>query len=827
MAGHIINDFKDLRSLIGEVTKANPAKTTYQQNAEKMGYVHESKTAGADLIRKAYIKIGRAAQGPIKKQMKMVAKELEKMGYKTYDPIAMKKMFESLKMKEAFNYSDKDFDAQIKAYKYKSGVKFSQVMKDFEDDWDSAFGNRGFDYDSVEDGLKRSLKKSKIKFKEENTQLESALSDMRNIVKTKGARKINGIMIDMFTASVITRAYDKVNDANKKKMEGANLQQLVKLAHKIMGMKEELNLDESKLGDLLIDIQQGATAKELARDHNITLAAAKNFLSDYYGNKRTRKAPGLKKENIDEGKMKDIFIDFEDGVPDMKIAKSYGVDIKVIKGLKKDWLGIQKKHQQQLAAQNEEALHEGTWAVPDSYKKLYNLQVGFLSNKKAATELNSRKLLVDLYPIFGDDSLYDDVGEYIDNPDPKFDLRDLIVKHLKRFGLKFSSSYKITHAPEEWIDNLEKSESKIEERLIEGKPRRGRGNIKKPRGKIVVFKMSREDKLKEQREHAQQVPFKLKSQQYPRAIAINTDGFGKRHATVDDILKACDSFGMILDKELQVEQVQKELGKNGFISFKQSDLNDVFDERETERMILALESTVEEQEPIEYTKEEIQERYDSQQEIEFLKPDGYKTTGPILKVSGNTFNVKDKFTGKSYTYKYFNEEEEVKTFKELTEGKFSPTLVKKAVKIAKDMGGNMTGAYKKIEKIKKGLGDDPTVSNALRLANEDVTEWVSKDGVRRRVKGEDKRIKEWEKAAEATGDKAAYQKFFKSALKKFGVSSPDELEGDKEKEFYNYVDKNWKADHEEEVSPSELRIDGRRKNFKEKMRKLGYIKASY
>ena len=79
MAGHIINDFKDLRSLIGEVTKTNPAKTTYQQNAEKMGYVHESKTAGADLIRKAYIKIGRAAQGPIKKQMKMVAKELEKI----------------------------------------------------------------------------------------------------------------------------------------------------------------------------------------------------------------------------------------------------------------------------------------------------------------------------------------------------------------------------------------------------------------------------------------------------------------------------------------------------------------------------------------------------------------------------------------------------------------------------------------------------------------------------------------------------------------------------------------------------------------------------
>lgn len=43
-----------------------------------------------------------------------------------------------------------------------------------------------------------------------------------------------------------------------------------------------------------------------------------------------------------------------------------------------------------------------------------------------------------------------------------------------------------------------------------------------------------------------------------------------------------------------------------------------------------------------------------------------------------------------------------------------------------------------------------------------------------------------------------YDKFFKAALKKFGVSEPDELEGDKEKEFYDYVDKNWEADKEED-----------------------------
>ena len=178
------------------------------------------------------------------------------------------------------------------------------------------------------------------------------------------------------------------------------------------------------------------------------------------------------------------------------------------KKLKKEQEALQKKysvkrehHQSKdkphAHSMDEANLQEGTWAVPDSYKKLYNLQVGFLANKKAATELNSRKLLVDLYGIFGDDSLYDDVGEYIDTPNPKFDLRDLLVKHLKPFGIKINNSYKITHAPEEWIDNLGKSESKIEERLIEGMPRRGKGNIKKPRGKMVSFVMRKENKEKE------------------------------------------------------------------------------------------------------------------------------------------------------------------------------------------------------------------------------------------------------------------------------------------------------------------------------------------
>ncbi len=41
-----------------------------------------------------------------------------------------------------------------------------------------------------------------------------------------------------------------------------------------------------------------------------------------------------------------------------------------------------------------------------------------------------------------------------------------------------------------------------------------------------------------------------------------------------------------------------------------------------------------------------------------------------------------------------------------------------------------------------------------------------------------------------------YKAFFNSAMKKFGISSPDELDDDKKKKFFNYVDKNYKAKKE-------------------------------
>lgn len=65
-------------------------------------------------------------------------------------------------------------------------------------------------------------------------------------------------------------------------------------------------------------------------------------------------------------------------------------------------------------------------------------------------------------------------------------------------------------------------------------------------------------------------------------------------------------------------------------------------------------------------------------------------------------------------------EEDIMSRYMYSEANHSPMHVNKAIRIAKDMGGNMTGAYDKIEKMSKGLSKHPKVQAALRMANEAV-----------------------------------------------------------------------------------------------------------
>ena len=99
-----------------------------------------------------------------------------------------------------------------------------------------------------------------------------------------------------------------------------------------------------------------------------------------------------------------------------------------------------------------------------------------------------------------------------------------------------------------------------------------------------------------------------------------------------------------------------------------------------------------------------------------------------------------------------------------------------------------------------------------------VMEYIQSDGKKRKCAGGDGRRtenhdcdkvhsdmshKEWEASQdtpkdEATGDKEAYKKFFNAKLKKYGVKSPEELDDDEKKKFYDEIDAEWEGDNEED-----------------------------
>ena len=92
------------------------------------------------------------------------------------------------------------------------------------------------------------------------TEGKNLVPDVKKIVDTKGAAKVGGVMIDMFTASMISQIYDKVNDQNKKKMENSNIQTLVGLAQRMM-QKNSVEKDGDNLGE-------GAFSVKLNKPYN-------------------------------------------------------------------------------------------------------------------------------------------------------------------------------------------------------------------------------------------------------------------------------------------------------------------------------------------------------------------------------------------------------------------------------------------------------------------------------------------------------------------------------------------------------------------------------
>ena len=778
---------------------------------------------------------------------------------------------------------------------------------------------------------RQELQKEKMKPLKEGKNL---MPDIDNIVKTKGAKKVGGSMVDLFTASMIQKVYDKVNDANKKKMEKAPVQVLVQIAQKVMGMKEETNFDKVVEG-FASDAQRRAA-----------------FASGY---KAKGKKGKKKKEEVEEG-----MASFLDNV--IKVQQSFSDPDKAEKML-------QKAAKKGLIGYNGPMRSPGVkinMSMPSSFIIVgKEKDVDKVLNSMRSMASTGRKLLpMPKVVLTKAESFNEELQE------ARASLTNDQFNVLRKAGLerlmKKHDAYVSNHGTKVVV--LSSPSAKFFDELA---------NLFKKNMKNMVSdeSMSKEERIKESISKQKQSLFKLKSQQVSRAVGIDNDGFGGKHATEEDIKESMSRLGMVTEREAQIEFIKTDLGKKGFLSYTNSVMADLFEERDYERIILALESDVEQvEEPIVYTKEQVEESFMNEEEIEFVKPnDNFKTRGPILNMGGNTYNVKDKFTGKSYTFKYLGEQ--VKTFnqvkKELKEGtwrvpeskrelavladmlmkpypatktaqvnnflnmipvgddslyddlesirgdgtggkfpkvflnviageslagsrwikgktvgnkyvmthhsfgpmeenkegmeemkmpKRKPGNIKKVkmmkiekvrdgkldplskmggskltgqelqryykdnpkakkaardkkvklgIELALDLGGNMNMAMKEIEKLKRGLTKHPEVEKALRFANEENMN--------------ESNIDAW---LEDRGDE--YKKFFKSMLKKFGVNSPAELSPEKKKEFFNKIEKDYDKelpkndDGDESVKP--MRVDARRKQFKEKLRKLGYSK---
>lgn len=81
-----------------------------------------------------------------------------------------------------------------------------------------------------------------------------------------------------------------------------------------------------------------------------------------------------------------------------------------------------------------------------------------------------------------------------------------------------------------------------------------------------------------------------------------------------------------------------------------------------------------------------------------------------------------------------------------------------------------------------------------------------------------------EETIRTEGSKEEYEKFFNAALKKFDAKSPADMDDEKKKKFFDYVDKNWKGEGEKKESVVSEKIEYVEYKFKNKAQAMAAAK---
>ena len=369
--------------------------------------------------------------------------------------------------------------------------------------------------------------------------------------------------------------------------------------------------------------------------------------------------------DLQEGAIKDIIMDFEDGIADMKIAKSRGIDIKVIRGLKKDWLGIQKKHQTQLAAQyNEES------------------KVVELLQKKLEFARNQRQR-------------HDDAAEEYREKASKVRERNPDDRAADNYDMKADKQEDMAQRQNDKVRDLRDAikDAKKRERMRSEETNLQEGTWAIPDSKDKLEKLNR----------ALVRPIMIKTEKDLDkaakifAAVVGDDGVAdawyKMMLDYEDVKKVGDARDPVVkflkDWGVKLSGYKITHAPGSWVS----GFDD--DEKSTRKIDETLEEGL---------FDKMMKKWKGKGKIKKKREKSVKVEGrrPPSKMSGS------KLTGQEISV-YFRKNPKAKKDK----------MVQKAVEIALDHGGAMNYAIDKIEKLKRGLEKHPEVKKALKFANEE------------------------------------------------------------------------------------------------------------
>ena len=181
----------------------------------------------------------------------------------------------------------------------------------------------------------------------ESVQLdESVISDVKDIVAKKQAKKIQGVMVDLFTASAISQIYDKVNDGNKAKMDKMKVTQLANTAMKLMKREDFVVENARAKRDAMSAMgKRGKDSADIDTDatDDDRKAASKNVLMQIRKLSDLPKGGEIEFENgkkgkisqDDAGKVVKLFNTLKKPQDKAKFQKVISKDLRTIQGLLK------------------------------------------------------------------------------------------------------------------------------------------------------------------------------------------------------------------------------------------------------------------------------------------------------------------------------------------------------------------------------------------------------------------------------------------------------------------------------------------------------------